>query len=163
MPSRRFATSTVHISNRTSAEQACHKPFADPAAHSPLRIFALLLCSVSCLRNGYSTEQKFDFGLRPALRMTRGAGAYGMRPYRGAVDLRAHMECAPTAICKRLRMRGRAEPIHELPHFSDFTFCPLRFAFHLPLLPLAVILPETDCIFHGDFLQLYQMKLAGIS
>ena len=35
------------------------------------RIFALLLYSVSCLRDGYSMPQKFDSGLRPALRMTR--------------------------------------------------------------------------------------------
>jgi hypothetical protein len=49
-----------HCENVTKAEQTLRKIIADPA-RSPWRAFALLLYSVSCLRDGYSMPQKFDF------------------------------------------------------------------------------------------------------
>jgi hypothetical protein len=67
-----FADSRGRLSlQKIVAAGSKSKTCADPA-RSPQRAFALLLYFVSCLRNGYYMPQKFDFGLRPTLRMTLG-------------------------------------------------------------------------------------------
>ena len=81
LPTDRLHLYHCCIKNSSKAKQALRKPIADPAFIRLRRIFALLLRSVSCFRDGYYTVQKFDsVATRHSLRMTLGGDTAGASP-----------------------------------------------------------------------------------